>query len=52
MEEVRKKGAKGFEFNSDAYYGKIRGMWTHTSTRKDKFDMYPSPELLDMLMSL
>ena len=52
VEEVRKKGAKGFEFNSDAYYGKIKGMWTHTSTRKDKFDMYPSPELLDMLLSL
>jgi hypothetical protein len=52
VEEVKKKGAKGFEFNEDAFYGKIKGMWTHTSTRKDKFDMYPSPELLDMLMSL
>jgi hypothetical protein len=52
VEEVKKKGAKGFEFNEDAFYGKIKGMWTHTSTRKDKFDMYPSPELLDMLVSL
>jgi hypothetical protein len=52
VEEVRKKGAKGFEFNSDAYYGKIKGMWTHTNTRKDKFDMFPQQELLDMLMSL
>ncbi len=52
VEEVKKKGAKGFEFNEDAFYGKIKGMWTHTNTRKDKFDMYPSPELLDMLMSL
>lgn len=52
VEEVKKKGAKGFEFNEDAFYGKIKGMWTHTNTRKDKFDMYPSPELLDMLVSL
>jgi hypothetical protein len=40
VEEVKKKGAKGFEFNEDAFYGKIKGMWTQ------------SPELLDMLMSL
>jgi hypothetical protein len=28
VEEVKKKGAKGFEFNEDAFYGKIKGMWT------------------------
>jgi hypothetical protein len=27
-------------------------MWTHTNTRKDKFDMFPQQELLDMLISL
>ena len=52
VEEVRKNGAKGFEFNENAYYGKIKGMWTHTNTRKDKVDMFPQPELLDMLLSL
>jgi hypothetical protein len=52
VEEVRKNGAKGFEFNEDAYYGKVKGMWTHTNTRKDKVDMFPQPELLDMLLSL
>ena len=52
VEEVKKKGAEGFEFNEDAYYGKVKGMWTHTNTRKDKFDMFPQPELLDMLMGL
>jgi len=52
VEEVKKKGAKGFEFNEDAFYGKIKGMWTHTNTRKDKFDMFPQQELLDMLISL
>jgi len=27
-------------------------MWTHTNTRKDKFDMFPQQELIDMLLSL
>ena len=52
VEEVKKKGADGFEFNENAYYGKIKGMWTHTNTRKDKFDMFPQEELLDMLVGL
>ena len=52
IEEIKKKGAGGFEFNSDAYYGKVKGMWTHTNTRKDKSDMFPQQELIDMLLSL
>jgi hypothetical protein len=52
VEEIKNKGASGFEFNEDAYYGKVKGMWTHTNTRKDKVDMFPQPELLDMLLSL
>ena len=50
--EIRKNGADGFEFNENAYYGKVKGLWTHTSTRKDKTDMYPCPRLIDMLLSL
>ena len=49
---IKEIGAKAFEFNEDAYYGRVKGMWTHTNTRKDKFDMFPQPELLDMLVSL
>lgn len=52
IEEIKKNGAAGFEFNSDAYYGKIKGMWTHTNTRKDKVDMFPQQELIDMLLSI
>lgn len=52
IEEIKKKGAAGFEFNTDAYYGRIKGMWTHTSTRKDKVDMFPQQELIDMLLSI
>jgi len=50
--QVKAKGAQGFEFNEEAYYGRIKGLWTHTNTRKDKFDMFPQQELLDMLLSL
>lgn len=52
VNEIKNHGAKAFEFNEDAFYGKIKGMWTHTNTRKDKFDMFPQKELLDMLLSL
>ena len=37
---------KAFEFQEDAYYGKVRGLLTHTNVRRDKFD------LIDMLLSL
>mgnify|MGYP000296986908 CR=1 FL=1 len=49
---VKQKGAKAFEFNEDAFYGKVKGVWSHTNTRKDKFDMSPQPELVDMLSEL
>ena len=49
---IKEKGAAAFEFNEDAYYGKVKGVWTHTNTRKDKSDMFPQQELMDMLLSL
>ena len=49
---IKEKGADAFEFNEDAYYGRIKGLWTHTNTRKDKVDMFPQQELMDMLTSL
>ena len=52
IQEIKKNGVSGFDFNSDAYYGKVKGMWTHTNTRKDKTDMFPQQELIDMLLSL
>jgi hypothetical protein len=52
VQEIKAKGAAGFEFNENAYYGRVKGMWTHTNTRKDKVDMFPQPELIDMLLSI
>jgi hypothetical protein len=49
---IKEKGADAFEFNEDAYYGRVKGLWTHTNTRKDKVDMFPQQELMDMLISL
>ena len=49
---IKKNGAAAFEFNEDAYYGRVKGLWTHTNTRKDKVDMFPQQELMDMLTSL
>ena len=49
---VRAIGPRAFEFNEDAFYGRVKGMWTHTNTRKDKTDMFPQPELIDMLLTL
>jgi hypothetical protein len=51
-ELVKEKGAAAFEWNVDAYYGRIKGLWTHSNTNKYKSDMFPQQELLDMLMSL
>jgi hypothetical protein len=50
--EIKKHGASAFEFNQDAYDGKVKGMWTHTNIRKDKFDLFPQPNLMDMLTGL
>ena len=41
-----------FEFSDDAYNGKVKGLWSHTSVRKDKFDTFPQPNLVEMLKSL
>ena len=41
-----------FEFNLDAYNAKQFGLWTHTNVRKDKFDCFPQPELVEMLKGL
>ena len=49
---IKKNGADAFEFNEDAFYGRVKGLWTHTNTRPDKFDMFPQQELMDMLVSL
>jgi len=43
---------EAFDFNDDAYNGRIKGLWTHTNVRKDKFDCFPQPELVDLLKTI
>jgi hypothetical protein len=47
-----KTPAEAFDFSKDAWSGKVKGMLTHTNTRRDKSDMSPQPELIAMLKSL
>lgn len=46
-----KPQGKAFELNADALAGKP-GIWSHTSVRKDKFDVHPQDELVAMLKAL
>lgn len=38
-----------FEYSKSAVSGKIIGILSHTNVRKDKFDVFPQKELVDML---
>lgn len=53
QEWIKKFGpTKAFDFQEDAYYGKVHGLLTHTNVRKDKSDCYPDPRLVDVIMSI
>lgn len=50
---IQKYGpAKAFDFQEDAYYGKVKGLLTHTNVRRDKTDCYPDERLIDIILSL
>jgi len=52
-EWIKREGAmKAFDFHQDAYDGKIKGVLTHANIRKDKFDLSPQPNLIDMILTL
>lgn len=52
IELIHKKGADAFDHFDLSLVEKTRGLWTHTNVRKDKFDLFPQPELIDMLLSI
>ena len=49
---IRSSGAKAFEYSHGARRGLVRGLLSHSNVRKDKFDIFPQPEIMDMLMDL
>lgn len=50
---IKQEGAtKAFEFHQDAYNGKVKSLLSHGNIRRDKFDVFPQPELIDMILTL
>jgi hypothetical protein len=50
---IKKYGPhKAFEFQEDAYYGKVRGLLSHTNVRRDKSDIYPDERLVELILKL
>lgn len=50
---IKKYGPKkAFEFQEDAYYGKVKGLISHTNVRRDKSDVYPDERLVDIILNL
>ena len=50
---IKQEGAaKAFDFHQDAYNGKVKSLLCHSNIRKDKFDMSPQSELIDMILTL
>lgn len=47
-----KGGAAAFDFYDVAYCESHKGLWLHTNVRKDKVDLFPQQEVIDMLLSL
>jgi len=41
-----------FGYKDDAYFGRVKGLLTHTNVRKDKTDCHPQPNLVQMINSL
>lgn len=44
--------AKAFDVYPDAINGKVPGLLSHTNVRKDKYDVFPQPELVELIKSL
>ena len=51
-ELIKMKGASAFDFIDINYCATHRGLWCHNNVRPDKFDLFPQPELMEMLVSL
>lgn len=41
-----------WEYNPDVMVKRLPGVWSHTTVRKDKSDIFPQPELVNALRSL
>jgi hypothetical protein len=51
-ELIKQRGADAFDFLDVRHVERNKGLWSHTNVRRDKVDMFPQQELIDMLLSL
>lgn len=49
---IRQHGADAFDMTDRTMCESTPGLWTHTNVRTDKTDLFPQPELMDMLTAL
>ena len=49
---IKQTGVDAFDFFDVNHVTNTPGLWNHTNVRKDKVDMFPQQELIDMLLSL
>jgi hypothetical protein len=53
VELIKEKGAhEAFDFCDINTVNNTPGLWLHTNVQKGKFDLYPDPDLIKMLLSL
>lgn len=52
MQMLMETGENPYEWNKSIYNGKIRGLVSHTNVRKDKSDVFPQPELTELIKKL
>ncbi len=51
-ELIKQKGAEAFDICDIAMCRNKPGLWSHSNVDRGKFDVFPQPELIDMLLSL
>lgn len=52
LHENSKNPYRAFEYKEELSKGRIRGVLTHGQVRRDKSDVFPQKELIEMLLSL
>lgn len=50
-EWLKEEGSGAFEYKSEADYGNIEGLLSHSNVRDDKSDVHPDPKLIEMIKS-
>lgn len=51
-ELIKQRGVDAFDIMDVRMCERTPGLWNHTNVRRDKTDMFPQQELIDMLLSL